>query len=309
LKTVEHLPKSPFFQLVPLSEGVYAAIVEDGTGALGNAGIVDLGDRTLVFDTFQTPVAAIDLKIAAESLTGKSVSLVINSHWHMDHVLGNQVFEGAWIVSTEKTKKLINERVASFIETVKKHPDYPDHLAKAAEKENDLGKRRELIRNSQDARHIAEHIHKFRLTPPNVTFREQLWISGSKRSILIQTMGSGHTEDDTILYLPEDKILFAADLVSVDFHPSMKYGDPDKWLAILDKLSEMQIDQVVPGHGTVGEKQAVERVKQYIRDVKKAAAEIGYSLQDVGECTMNESFRHWASPSLYWANIGFLCQR
>jgi glyoxylase-like metal-dependent hydrolase (beta-lactamase superfamily II) len=159
-----------------------------------------------------------------------------------------------------------------------------------------------LYRTRSERRLILEiRVH---LTPPNVTFREQLW-----RSILIQTMGNGHTEDDTILYLPEDKILFAADLVSVDFHPSMKYGDPDKWLAILDKLSETQIDQVFPGHGTVGEKQAVERMKQYIRDVKKAAAEIGYLLQDVEECTMNESFRHWASPILYWANIGFLCQR
>lgn len=223
--------------------------------------------------------------------------------------MGNQVFEGAWIVSTEETRRGINERVASFIETVKKYPDYPEHLAKAAEKENDPGKRRELIRNSQDALHIAEHIHEFRLTSPNATFREQLWITGSKRSILIQAMGGGHTEDDTILYLPEDKILFAADLVSVDFHPSMKYGNPDEWLVILNKLSEMQIDRVVPGHGTVGEKPALERMKQYIRDIKKAAAEIGYSLQDVGDCTMNERLQHWASPSLYWANIGFLCQQ
>jgi len=105
LKSFEQLPTSSFFRLKPLAEGVYAAIVEDGTGALGNAGIVDLGDRTLVFDTFQTPEAAIDLKFAAESLTGKAVSIVINSHWHNDHVLGNQVFEQA-LIEYRKNQKV-----------------------------------------------------------------------------------------------------------------------------------------------------------------------------------------------------------
>jgi cyclase len=302
------LPASRFFRLEPLCQGVYAAIVKDGTGALGNAGIVDLGDRTLVFDTFQSPVAAADLKTAAEYLTGKPVSLVVNSHWHNDHVLGNQVFEGSLIVSTDATRNLIKERVSSFIQTVIEHPEYPDYLFEMAEKESDPKRKDEWIRNANDARHAGE-FHLYRLTPPNVTFREWLWIDGSKRSVLIQAMGGGHTEDDAIMLLPEDRVLFAADLVTVGFHPAMKYGNPDAWLDILDKLCEMEFDRVVPGHGTVGERKDVEVMKQYISNIKQAAAGIGYSRQDVIQCVMAELYREWASPGLFWANISSLCQR
>jgi Metallo-beta-lactamase superfamily len=77
--------ESKYFHLHQLEEGIYAAVVIGGTGAQGNAGIVDLGDRTLVFDTFLVPPAAEDLRDAAHSLTGRPVDWVINSHEHFDH--------------------------------------------------------------------------------------------------------------------------------------------------------------------------------------------------------------------------------
>src|SRR3990172_6492741 len=86
------LPTSQHFRLERLADGVYAAIASGSGAATCNAGIVDLGDRTLVFDPFLTPKAAHDLRVAAEQLTGRSVSIVINSHYHNDHIRGNQVF-------------------------------------------------------------------------------------------------------------------------------------------------------------------------------------------------------------------------
>ena len=68
------LPTSSRFHLERIGEGVWAAIVERGTGAWGNAGIVALGNGTLVFDTFLTPAAARDLRAAAELLTGQPVT-------------------------------------------------------------------------------------------------------------------------------------------------------------------------------------------------------------------------------------------
>jgi len=63
------LPNSKHFRLQRLVEDVYAAIHIDGGAAIGNAGIVDLGDRTLIYDTFNAPQAAEDLRTAAEALT------------------------------------------------------------------------------------------------------------------------------------------------------------------------------------------------------------------------------------------------
>jgi len=204
---------------------------------------------------------------------------------------------------------LIDKNVQAFIETVKKYPDYPDHLAKMAEKEDDPGKKKELIRNTLDAKHITENIHKYQLTLPNLIFQEQMLIQGSKRSALIQTMGNGHSEDDSILYLPDDHIAFVGDLVSVDAHPSLKYGNTDEWLTILDNISLMQINQFVPGHGPVGERKDVELMKEYIKNIIKTADDISYSVQNVEECIIPKSFKMWDSPSLYQANVSFLCQQ
>jgi glyoxylase-like metal-dependent hydrolase (beta-lactamase superfamily II) len=100
------LPESPYFLLERVADGVYAALARPGAGALGNAAIVDLGDRALVFDTFLMPQAARGLRGAAESLTGRPVAYVVNSHFHADHVCGNQVFADATIIATEQTRGL-----------------------------------------------------------------------------------------------------------------------------------------------------------------------------------------------------------
>lgn len=68
------LPVSPHFSLVELNEGVYAALHAPGGWAQSNAGIVDLGDRTLVYDAFLSPLATRDLLAAAQALTGRPAS-------------------------------------------------------------------------------------------------------------------------------------------------------------------------------------------------------------------------------------------
>ncbi len=62
---------SHHFHLERLADGVYAAINSDEGWAICNASIIDLGDRTLVYDSFTSPQAASDLRDAAEYLTGR----------------------------------------------------------------------------------------------------------------------------------------------------------------------------------------------------------------------------------------------
>jgi glyoxylase-like metal-dependent hydrolase (beta-lactamase superfamily II) len=86
---IETFTGSKHFQLNHVAEGAFAAISVPGTGSLGDAAIIDLGDTTLVVDTFTTIQAAEDLQAAAEHLTGIPVSYVMNTHWHSDHTCGN----------------------------------------------------------------------------------------------------------------------------------------------------------------------------------------------------------------------------
>src|SRR5262249_26765844 len=99
---------STHFRIEQLADGVFAAIHAEGGRAQSNAGIVDLGDRALVFDTFISPEAAADLRSAVAALLSRPISAVINSHYHNDHIWGNQAFPNdVPIISTGRTREFI----------------------------------------------------------------------------------------------------------------------------------------------------------------------------------------------------------
>jgi cyclase len=118
----QHSLGSRHFRLERLADGIWAAIHIDGGWAQSNAGIIDLGDRTLVFDTFINPEAATDLRAVALELTGRPAVTVINSHSHNDHMWGNQAFPPETdIISTTKTRELITAEWEEEYEWCREH--------------------------------------------------------------------------------------------------------------------------------------------------------------------------------------------
>ncbi len=168
--------ESPFFRIEPLAEGIYAAIVTDQVLALGNAGIVSLGSETLIFDTFVTPRAAQDLRAAAEHLTHQPVGWVVNSHWHGDHVLGNQVFAPpAPIISTPKTRQLIAKDATSQIENAQRQLSGEIQTIRAqAESENDPTQHEAMLRQAAQLEGQLKASQALELTLPQLTFDSQL---------------------------------------------------------------------------------------------------------------------------------------
>ncbi len=178
---------SRHFRLQELARGVFAAVAIDGGWAICNAGIVDLGEKTLVFDTFVNQDAASDLKRAAEKLTGNLVSTVINSHWHSDHIKGNQCFAGAQIVSTGKTAEVMatmKRRYETDVVSIRKglEKDLSAVLAGAdgPDKVLDEGYKRG---------HLAG-LPTFRYTLPSVTFEDHMSFDGRERRAEAITYGA-----------------------------------------------------------------------------------------------------------------------
>jgi cyclase len=81
-----------------------------------------------------------------------------------------------------------------------------------------------------------------------------------------------------VLWLPEERIVYAADLVFVDSQPWAGDGDPRHWLTILDRIAELGPETVVPGHGPVAGAGALGPMREYLE-----------ALAD-GRETMPESF-------------------
>ena len=299
----EALPTSPYFTLECLADGVYAAIIAPGMGAWGNAGILNLGDATLVFDTFLTPGAARDLRRVAEQVTGQPVRYVVNSHYHMDHIHGNQVFENAVILATERTRELLADRGAELIAQVKAHPEYPDSFDELIQQAPDEARRRDLVDTQREYRALNDDRGELTLRLPDITFEQSLTLHGSQRTAQLLCYGGGHTPSDAFLYLPAERIAFLGDLVSVQTHPSF-YGDADAWMGILDRLAQLDIQRLVPGHGAVGTPANIRAVRQYIADLAAlTAADIA------GAIDIPAAYADWAAPTTFDDNIGYFRQR
>lgn len=84
------------FEVVKVADGVYAAVRKEPPGLTVNSVFIINDNDVVVVDTTLTPGSAKELLAALRKLTNKPVKYVINTHWHDDHIMGNQVFRDAF---------------------------------------------------------------------------------------------------------------------------------------------------------------------------------------------------------------------
>lgn len=256
--------ETDFFILNCLNEGVYAAIAKPGKGAWSNAGFVDLGEEVLVFDSFSTPSAGFELRRYAENITGKRVKYLINSHYHGDHVFGNQAFEDTTIISTSLTKKLFMEKnvIGNLENEIDETKKYLNNLKFQIENSQEEIIHDSLTNQFNEMSMVLVDLPRLKLVLPTVIFEERLIVEGSKRKVELHCLGGGHTPSDTFMYLPEEKIVFMGDLVTENLH--LPIFNPDEYISILNQVKEMDIITFVPGHGNIGNREQLISLERYI---------------------------------------------
>jgi cyclase len=315
MKTGERLPDSRHFRLQQLADGVYAAIHIDGGAAIGNAGIVDLGDRTLVYDTFLAPQAAEDLRIAAEALTGRPIDAVLNSHWHNDHIWGNQVFSTETdIISTEETRRMLiatrgHGAFDAFMAEAETNLEATRAQFEATEEE---AERRQLALWIDYHQSVVETKPILQIRAPNLTFTERLTFHGPDRSAELIPFAGGHTESDAVLFLPKEGIVFMSDLLFIRHHPYLGGGDPERLLRILDAVSDLTPKVLVPGHGPVGMADSLTQMGQYVHTLNRLAREMvedGEAEETIDAMAIPEPFDDWLFSAFFPVNMHFLYQR
>ena len=299
--------RSNHFIIQKLADGVYAAISKNGGYAICNAGIIDLGDATLIFDPFMTPEAARDLKKVALELTGHQVKYVVNSHYHNDHIGGNQVFDNATIISTQRTRELIAKFQPEEIADDKKAA--PPELEKIKNKNTSAMTPHELEENIMWKGYFEALVtsnDSLKTVLPNITFKDQLILHEAKRTVELLCYGEGHTESDLFLYLPDEHIAFLGDLLFVQNQPWLGDGDPVKWETYLDSIAHLNVKILVPGHGPVGTLSNIDTMKLYFKTVNNAA--IAYYKKGIlpeKDLTLKSPppFDNWFLSSFYKPNV------
>jgi len=271
--TSKTFPKSEHFTYHELADGVWAAIVIPTGLAASNSGIVDLGDRTLIFDTTLSPASAAELRSLAENLTGRNIDYVLNSHWHQDHVFGNAIFAPETeIYSTVRTSELIAEKMPNIMVEFKKH--WAEELKQYEENIRMAKDEAERLDHEDSVRFVQSIIDTFpqlTLRLPDHTFTDRIEFKGSKRTVEFITVGGGHTDSDAFLHLPDEQIIFTGDLLVVKNHPDLTSGHPREWLNILAKIKALDPVRLVPGHGELATVDDITAKERYINTLIQMA--------------------------------------
>ena len=305
---------SKHFTLQPIVEGVYAAIATGGGAAVCNAGLIDLGEQVVVFDTFLTPQAAQDLRQASLNLFNRTPQIVVDSHWHNDHIWGNQVFASeAQILSSTCTRQLIAvdcQKEADWWtpNAVQQLTSYQAQYQTASDEQ-----RSQMLLMLGYYEGLAEAMPYFSLCLPGITFDQRLVLHGTKHSAELITFENGHTASDTVLYLPQDGVIFMSDLLFKDFHPYLGDGDPFGQQAALRTLSALDAKCFVPGHGPLGVhddlRQLVDYIDYCIETAQTLVNEGGGYEDRIGTLQIAQRYQNWQLATFFPANISFLCKR
>jgi glyoxylase-like metal-dependent hydrolase (beta-lactamase superfamily II) len=309
------LPACRHFQLERIASRVYAAIAAWGGAAHSNAGIVDLGGRTLIYDALGTPQAAEELRDAAEQLTGRSVAYVINSHIDHDHWLGNQVFGSkVTIIATHETRERMVNWGAEYVRQCRENPAVLENQIRAAERrletETDERWRVSLSGRAIMLRNELETLPSLSLLFPNQTFERKVAFHGTDRMVEVHSFAGGHSHSDAVLLLPAERIIFAGDLCFFDSHFPLAGGDPKALMGILEKLTGLDLETFVPGHGPLGAKADVVLQMRYIAALHALVGRIieaGGSVDEAAGQPIPPPFDAWSrGMGLFEQNMRFL---
>jgi len=307
--------QSDHFTLSQMAEGVYAAIAKNGGAAIANAGIIDLGNRTLIYDTFLTPQAARDLLAAAQKITGREPELIINSHYHNDHIWGNQVFSPrANIISTTKTFHLIQTEGREEIKWANNSSAARlEQARKQFESAVDERRRQDALLWIGYWQALVDNMPDLQVRLPDITFDERLTIRGSARTVELIPFDGAHTGSDAILYLPEEQIVFATDLLFVNCHPFLAEGDVHKLQSALQKLLSIKADIYVPGHGPLGTADDIQSNIKYISTCQEMANKLAEKEktdpEQLAQLGIPDEFSNWELSNFFTMNIGSLAEK
>ena len=261
-----------------IAKGVHVIRHRDApdTNPQGNTTVI-IGDRdVLVVDSGYLPSSTREDIAQIRQWTTLPVRFLVNTHWHPDHIRGNslyaEAFPGLSIIAHTSTPELeegydvpnrerYRQRLAIMEEQLRRGVG-ADGTKWSAEA------RRALTTQIEARRAVISEFGSYAPRYPNVTFPGEMSIDLGGRTVRLRHLGRGHSSGDVVLHLPAERILVTGDLVASPV-PYFFAGYPYEQIAVLEEMSAMDVDVLVPGHGEVmRDKAFLRRTIELMKDVR-----------------------------------------
>jgi glyoxylase-like metal-dependent hydrolase (beta-lactamase superfamily II) len=195
-------------------------------------------EAVLAVDARATPTHAREWLDELRRLTDKPVRYLVLTHYHAVRVLGASAFDAEWVIAHEGTRRWILERGEADFES----------------------ETRRFPRLFRDVESIPG------LTHPNVAFADTLMLDLGGTEVQLLHLGRGHTRGDAAVWLPEERVLFAGDLVEARAAPYMGDAFVEEWsTTTLDRVEALDARTIVPGRGPAAGTEAIAETREYLR--------------------------------------------
>jgi glyoxylase-like metal-dependent hydrolase (beta-lactamase superfamily II) len=200
-----------------------------------NSGVIVTSEGVVVLDALDSEAVARAERDAIAKTTQQPVRFLVSSTFHNNYSKGNLAYADVWKIG---------------------HENY----------------RTDLLALMQRNNAPAEE-QKARL--PNQTFRDRITLHLGGKEIQILYVGRGHTRGDSIIYVPQDRIVYLSELFFADRFLFINDGYGLDWLKALDAAAALGAEIFVPGHGAIPAdpretRQGLQRFRQMLVDVRDA---------------------------------------
>lgn len=259
--------------LTEVAAGTFAWLQPNGELGESNAGLVVGDGASLLVDTLW------DLRLTGAMLDGMQaqtadapIATLVNTHADGDHTWGNQLLGAeVEIVAGEATAHEFGEVKPQVLQTLRKAAGPAGLLGRAP---LPFPGRTQMRGMSGFASQIAPYdFAGIELRPPSRTFSGRLELDAGGRTVELIEVGPAHTLGDTLVWVPDVRVLYAADIVFSGVAPIMWAGPVDGWLAALDTAAALEPAVVVPGHGPPGGPELLDHIRAYWTWLREAAPE------------------------------------
>ncbi len=243
-----------------------------------------------LFDLKLTEAMLSEMRRATSAV--EQVNTLVNTHANGDHCWGNQLVEGAEIVASRASAEEMAEVPAAM-------------LAQAMQMAPNMGPVGEYILR------IFGDFDFDGIGPvsPTRTFDGELTLRVGNKVVELIEVGPAHTRGDIFVHLPKERVVYTGDILFINGHPIVWAGPVSNWINACDRIMDMDVDVIVPGHGPITDKQGVAQVKGYLAYISAEARQhydAGLSAMEAAKAIALDAYASWTDAERIVVNVNTL---
>ena len=267
---------------------VFACLQQEPGLGFSNSGLIDRGGG-LVVDTFWDLPHTREMIDHYSKAWSAPARRVVNTHYNGDHCWGNQLFPQAALIGHRRCAESFSKENPAALQAVK-NMDVSGQPGLA-------GLQRGLA---------PWDFSGVELKPPSVLFDDRLDIDLDGFPVEVVYVGPAHTDSDVIVHLPQDRVVFAGDIVFRLCSPIGWEGTYARWIAALDYIISLNPDVVVPGLGPLCGVEGPREMKaylEYVRQESKSFFDAGLPVAEAARRIDLGPYEVWDGPERLFFNV------